>query len=547
MYTTTYPCKRTGYPGISAQGILRFQSSQKARINSVTFLKIVRIFILRLFYCIAFSGCATGQSVDPADALPIRHPVLTAEQVNGGETNFYGVYFASNKVGWAVFTRGRGEMDGDGRDCVLGELEMRLAFESDGKPLTLEVEMWEAFSLLGPYPFLAGSSVVEANGNRSAVRLERRGKRFERREEKNGRLKEDVLPANDYSLSDYLSADLEFTEPRAVGHRFRTRALDLRSGTLGDEIHEVKSVRKTRVLGAPVTWYEVESGLPEDAAAALYTVDNTGRLVELGLMDLLALRLEPEAVAREPSAPFHFKQGVVKASEALGDVNEIERLTVSLAGDYQGLIEPGVIQTVTYDPAANRTRVTVGPQRKDLPPVDRKTRMRAVAESGRYPTKHPEVVAMRDEAIRGTATARARVEALVHHVHRVLRYEADFEDRDVLRVIRERRGDCSEAALLFVTLARASGLPTREVGGLVYADDRARRFEVHAWAEVLLNGQWHPVDPTWDEVEVNRTHIQFESSLHDGADPLVGGVTLLKLLSKEKATTLRVERVERKK
>jgi transglutaminase-like putative cysteine protease len=38
------------------------------------------------------------------------------------------------------------------------------------------------------------------------------------------------------------------------------------------------------------------------------------------------------------------------------------------------------------------------------------------------------------------------------------------------RVLAEKKGDCTEHALLFVALARASGLPARSMHGLVSAD-----------------------------------------------------------------------------
>lgn len=76
----------------------------------------------------------------------------------------------------------------------------------------------------------------------------------------------------------------------------------------------------------------------------------------------------------------------------------------------------------------------------------------------------------------------------------------------------ERAGDCTEHAALFVALARAAGLPARNVGGFVYlsAGDGSRAmFGYHAWAEVWL-GEWVPVDPTVSELGTSARYVFYE-------------------------------------
>ena len=80
----------------------------------------------------------------------------------------------------------------------------------------------------------------------------------------------------------------------------------------------------------------------------------------------------------------------------------------------------------------------------------------------------------------------------------------------VVRLLQEPKGDATEHARLFVALARAVGLPAREVRGLVYLGDEEMAFGGHAWAEVALDGRWQPVDPTWNESSVDATHVAIE-------------------------------------
>lgn len=58
-------------------------------------------------------------------------------------------------------------------------------------------------------------------------------------------------------------------------------------------------------------------------------------------------------------------------------------------------------------------------------------------------------------------------------------------------VFKNRRGTCSEYAILLTTLTRAAGIPSRFVMGSVYT---AGMFGGHAWVEVLLGDTWVPLD-----------------------------------------------------
>ena len=58
-------------------------------------------------------------------------------------------------------------------------------------------------------------------------------------------------------------------------------------------------------------------------------------------------------------------------------------------------------------------------------------------------------------------------------------------------------------------MARSLGIPCRTVGGLIYLGDEFRQFGLHAWNEVVINGVWVPVDPTWGQPLIDATHIRF--------------------------------------
>jgi transglutaminase-like putative cysteine protease len=58
-------------------------------------------------------------------------------------------------------------------------------------------------------------------------------------------------------------------------------------------------------------------------------------------------------------------------------------------------------------------------------------------------------------------------------------------------VARNRSGTCIAYSILLASLDRAAGIPSRYVSGYVYVDGI---WGAHAWTEVLVNGQWIPLD-----------------------------------------------------
>ncbi|OQB28337.1 MAG: Transglutaminase-like superfamily protein [Candidatus Hydrogenedentes bacterium ADurb.Bin179] len=76
-----------------------------------------------------------------------------------------------------------------------------------------------------------------------------------------------------------------------------------------------------------------------------------------------------------------------------------------------------------------------------------------------------------------------------------------------LEVLESLEGDCTEHSVLFIGLARAVGLPAREVAGLIYVEGSPPGFYFHQWASIWL-GEWVDVDPTFNQLPVDVTHIK---------------------------------------
>lgn len=82
---------------------------------------------------------------------------------------------------------------------------------------------------------------------------------------------------------------------------------------------------------------------------------------------------------------------------------------------------------------------------------------------------------------------------LVAWVADSVRLEPTYTPPSAVAALRSLAGDVEHHASLFIALARASGIPSRAVTGVIVRDSLVM---THAWAEAWLGQQWIPVDPS---------------------------------------------------
>ena len=131
---------------------------------------------------------------------------------------------------------------------------------------------------------------------------------------------------------------------------------------------------------------------------------------------------------------------------------------------------------------------------------------RASAATVRYPASDPRLRDLSRRAVAGLTEGVDKANALTLFVHNHLRYQDAEALRTVHDTVRDRRGDCTEFAELFTTLARAAGLPARTVIGFAYQPEEGA-FALHAWNEVAVDAVWRGVDPTWGQIRLDATHL----------------------------------------
>ena len=131
--------------------------------------------------------------------------------------------------------------------------------------------------------------------------------------------------------------------------------------------------------------------------------------------------------------------------------------------------------------------------------------------SSKYPVKSSKITNVLKILLKGAKNDKEKLHYILAYVSNILIDSYTANTDDAIKMLDNQKGDCTEHAILFTTLARAAGIPAREVSGLIYNDDNeAPGFLAHAWAESVLDGEWIALDPLWRENTINATHIKLD-------------------------------------
>lgn len=120
------------------------------------------------------------------------------------------------------------------------------------------------------------------------------------------------------------------------------------------------------------------------------------------------------------------------------------------------------------------------------------------------PSDHAAIAAKKSEVVASEKDKAHTVEKLSKWVSSNIKAENGGTSAP-LDALAKSKGNGLAHARLFSSLARAAGIPTRMVYGIVYLQDHG--FLYHSWAECHI-GSWIPVDPTSGEYPANPLHIK---------------------------------------
>jgi Transglutaminase-like superfamily len=142
-----------------------------------------------------------------------------------------------------------------------------------------------------------------------------------------------------------------------------------------------------------------------------------------------------------------------------------------------------------------------------------------IAATPYWPAEDPRIVALAQKITAGKTTNGAKAMAILESLApgKNLKTSGPGGSRwGTLKVLEQKFGHCWDFSDCFVTLARAAGVPSRQVAGWLYGSDG------HVWAEFYREGQgWQQVDPTGGgKLRCGIYHIPYFTT-EDGEMPIV--------------------------
>ncbi|MEM1024534.1 MAG: transglutaminase domain-containing protein [Myxococcota bacterium] len=278
-------------------------------------------------------------------------------------------------------------------------------------------------------------------------------------------------------------------------------------------------------------------------------VDPSGKIIstELPMMGASFERTTREKALRFGDRVDIFSAALFSLPEPLPPNRSIELLTVRLST--RSGIKPTVIEDARQEVAwkgesANLTlrAVTAPSKSAKIPVAD--PELRTFLQATPYEDlQDPELKAAAKEAIKGETEVIRAAAKLVDLVYlHITEKSLSRAFTSATEAWQSQVGDCTEHAVLFSALAKIVGIPTRLVTGLVYVGGARNQFGYHEWAEVWTGSGWHPVDPTFNQLSADPTHIKFAVGQSDPTSLREAGVVAASLIGDLELALVTVER-----
>jgi protein-glutamine gamma-glutamyltransferase len=423
--------------------------------------------------------------------------------------DWFGMYLNGKKVGWLHEDFGR---TGEGADAKYVSSSTALV-TVEAMEQTVEVNICETqeFDAAAPYALRAARSESKQAESSEIVELRRDGSGYAATVSAGGETRTMSVPSVEYTLADAMTQALWIKAGRAVGDTARVRDFNISELKADVDTFTVTALKESLVSGVRTKFYELTAKSALHGIEATATVDAEGRPISGKVGGLFEIRAEPEEQARRiEKGGDLFVMGIARIDRPIGEPMHVTKLVIDVEGEGLDKIADGPRQKVKRAADGKTVTLTLGADAGTTDTATAAEIAEALEETVDFPTKLPKVVALAAQAVGDAKTPKEKVERLVHFVSAYVQDVAVARNVSVPEIIATKKGDCSEHALLFVTLARAAGIPARQVGGLMYMGDDVKSFGGHAWDEVALDGHWVPVDPSWDETTLDAAHITLE-------------------------------------
>ena len=471
--------------------------AKKAIVSRILGWGAIGFWLLMMGLLVRREGCMPS----PVPYAEVTAPILPGPgEETWADEAWMGIYFQGQKVGWLHHVC---EPWDDGY-VVREESLTHLKMMNTPHTIRTETTCWtdKAFSLRS-FTFRMRSAAVslEVSGmvEGTVVRLEIRSDGSTRQEE----IRLRRSPYLFLNLRPYL-----VREGLETGKSFRVPVVLPSTLSQADAVLTVEAEEEIRIHGESRQAFRIQVSYAGMEATSWY--DPQGRVLkEVTPMGLTLVR-EPAGQAVSGlktggEAVDVTASTMIPVDRPLSDPAGLRMLRVSLQGIDPGALEIGggrqrlqgsILEIVREDlDSLPEIRIPVGDKG-----------LEAFLEATPFLQSDDERIQRQARKIVGQE--KAAVEAarrLMEWVYGNLVKRPTVSLPSALQVLDGRAGDCNEHAVLMAALARAIGLPAREVVGVVYMDGG---FFYHAWNEVWV-GKWVSLDPVMGQFPADVTHVKF--------------------------------------
>jgi hypothetical protein len=441
----------------------------------------------------------------------------------------YGLYITGKKVGWIIEELKLGKHAG--KVVLKSSTESYMATTFDGEKSVKEEKTVISYELDGEGTILHAEVKKKEDGKEIVSQVIRQGKLLRITTKQGGRtLTRNVdLPRDTLAHQRKLEAWLT-GKPKA-GERFTKYSVSWDEADIDQkEIYSYRSQKSILWGGVKTTVCSVEVDVNGGKLKAEVLRD--GRPVTGVLGGLLSVRLEKEAVAKKldgGSVDLMTASSIV-VDRDIGRARNVDALTLEVAGLGDFKIPSSHRQVLEEGKESVTLKLRRDFRLKKGAPLSKEERTRWMKTSPRLQCDHETVKGQAKKIVGDEKDSLKAAKLIEAWVYKNLKKSYSDNADTALEVLDHKAGDCTEHSLLFVALARAAGIPAREVGGVAYVKASKPLFGWHAWAEVHDGHQWVSIDPTWNQVYVDGTHIKLSEGSRDLAWANVAGKLKFKVV-----------------
>jgi hypothetical protein len=442
----------------------------------------------------------------------------------------YGLYMGGKKCGWVIEQVKLVKHAGQEVLEVFSQTYMATTF--DGEKSVKEETSRLCYELTGAGTIVFGEQRRKEDGKEQVQKASRHGKGLRITSKQGDRtLTRDVPMPKDNLV---VARDLEtwLRGQRRPDEKFTKWTLSWEDADVDQkEVYTFKKRKTIAVDRLPVPVAEVEIDIHGGKLKSDVFLD--GRTVSGVLGGLLTIKLEKEATVKKlDEGPVDLLAvSCVIVDRDLSPARDVAALTLELT-ELDGFKVPASHRQVMKEEKGRTVLELKRDFRLDQPqPLTKEQVKRFTRTTPRMQCEHKAVADLAKKITGKETNALKKIRLIERWVYRELKKSYSDNADTALEILDRKAGDCTEHALLFVALARAAGIPAREVGGLAFVKGEKPLFGWHAWAEVHDGHQWVSIDPTWNQVYVDGTHIKLSEGPRDLTWANVAGKLKIKVLA----------------